>query len=146
MELVKTGKQRTFPPDYEQVGMATASMCATRASNAELRVYDYEEALETDPSVAKWIQLVQLAALASHPYLQEDGPELPRFPASALILAGKFWRGSTPTAAHRSANLASVGNQEGQEARIQFRAYDHVIVSEDPRTVPTRSREVGGSF
>jgi hypothetical protein len=56
----------------------TANMCAARAQYAELRLYSYKGALQSDPMTAKWIQLAQIAALGSDPYILEDGPELPK--------------------------------------------------------------------
>jgi hypothetical protein len=44
----------------------------------ELRLYNYEEVLSVVPSVAKGIQLAQVAATGSRPYILEDGPEFPR--------------------------------------------------------------------
>lgn len=75
MELVKTGKQHTLPLDYEQFGMVAASVCADRDSYAELRLYDYEETLQVDPSVAMLIQFARIAALEDDPELsKESGP------------------------------------------------------------------------
>jgi hypothetical protein len=71
MELVKTGRQHTLPEEYEQIGAVTASSCAARASHTELRLYNYEEALQVDPVVGKWIQL-------AHPHIPEDGSEFPK--------------------------------------------------------------------
>jgi hypothetical protein len=65
-EHIKTGKQYTLPPNPEQIGMETASVCAARDSHAELRLYNYEEALKADPLVAKLIQLANITALGSH--------------------------------------------------------------------------------
>jgi hypothetical protein len=51
-------------------------LCDIRASRAEFKLYNYEEALKVDPLVGKWIQLAQTAALGSNPYILEDEPEL----------------------------------------------------------------------
>jgi hypothetical protein len=45
MDLVKAGQQHTLPPDYEQIGASVAQMRGIRASRAEFKLYNYEEAL-----------------------------------------------------------------------------------------------------
>jgi hypothetical protein len=78
MDPVKTWKHHTLPSDCEQISMAMAGVCAARASHAELRLYNDEEALKVDLSADKLKQLAQVAALGSHAYVLEDGPELPK--------------------------------------------------------------------
>jgi hypothetical protein len=44
-ELVKSGRQHMLPPDYERIGL---SRRAATDCHAELRLYNYEEALSVD--------------------------------------------------------------------------------------------------
>jgi hypothetical protein len=64
-------------------------MCDIRAFRAEFNLYNYEEALGVDLLVGKWIQLVHNAALGSHPYILEDGPELPKVPEPHVDVGGE---------------------------------------------------------
>jgi hypothetical protein len=57
MDLVKSGQQHTLPSEYEQIGANVAQSWETRSSRAEFNPYNYEEALEIDPKVGKWIRL-----------------------------------------------------------------------------------------
>jgi hypothetical protein len=63
MEIIKTGRQHTLPADYEQTGCETARVCAARASHTDLGLYT------STPCPAK--------EFSFHPYILEDGPELP---------------------------------------------------------------------
>jgi hypothetical protein len=55
MDLVKAGQQHMLPRDYEHLGASVAQLCEIRASRTEFKLYNYEEALEVDPMVGKWI-------------------------------------------------------------------------------------------
>jgi hypothetical protein len=79
MELVKIGRQHTLPGQLQR-GAETAALRGTLAQNIDLKLHNYEETLIIDSSVAQWIQFAQNAALGSHPYILEDGPELPKVP------------------------------------------------------------------
>jgi hypothetical protein len=67
-----------LPEEFEQIGAMTVSMRAAWAQYAELRLYDYEEAIQSYPTTAKWISPAQIAARSSHLYILEDGLELPK--------------------------------------------------------------------
>jgi hypothetical protein len=49
MDLVKTCRCHMLPPEYELIGQSTAEMWAVRASQADLRLFNYKEALQADP-------------------------------------------------------------------------------------------------
>jgi hypothetical protein len=53
MDLMKSGRSPMIPPDYEQIGAVTAQVCAARSVCADLKLYNYEEALEVDAAVGK---------------------------------------------------------------------------------------------
>jgi hypothetical protein len=63
MELITNGRQHTLPAELEEIWEVTAIMSAARDQYAELRPYSYEEAIQSDPTTAKWIQLAQIWAL-----------------------------------------------------------------------------------
>jgi hypothetical protein len=86
MGPVKAWQQHMFPPDYEHLGSSVAQSCEIRASRVESELYNYEEALEVDAMVGKWIQIAQTAAMCSNPYVLEDGQELPKVPAPTRML------------------------------------------------------------
>jgi hypothetical protein len=69
-----------------------AGVSAARASYAEPRLSNYEEALKVDPAVAKWIQFAQIAPLGSYPFILEDGPERPKGHGPHAEDGGKFSR------------------------------------------------------
>jgi hypothetical protein len=85
MELVRTGKQHILPVEYEQIGMVTASVRTARASYPEIRLHNYEEEVQVDPLVAKWVSFAQDRSRGLH----------------TPILAGKFSKRCTPKASHR---------------------------------------------
>jgi hypothetical protein len=89
MDRVKTGQQHMLPPGDEHLRSSVAQSCEIRASRAEFKLYNYEEALE----VGKWIQLAQTAALDSRPYVLEDGPELPKGPGHDADIGGEVREG-----------------------------------------------------
>jgi hypothetical protein len=90
MELVKIGRQYMLPPYYERGGQSMAETCTVRAAQADLKLFNYEEALQVNPEAGKWLQLSQtaalgckciiimLSALGSRRYVLEDGRELPK--------------------------------------------------------------------
>jgi hypothetical protein len=99
-----------LPPEYVFVGRSDAEMCAVRAAQPELKLFNYEEALEVDPEVGKWIQLVQSAAIDSHLYVFEDGPELAKVPGPHADEGGEVVEGTcTPIMARRSIKQVSQG-------------------------------------
>jgi hypothetical protein len=61
----------------------------------------WDEALAIDSTVAQWIQFAQNAALGTHTYILEDGPELQRVPVLMRTLEAKFLRGCTHRDARR---------------------------------------------
>jgi hypothetical protein len=92
MGLIKAGQQHMLPPDYEQLGASVSQSCDIRASRAAFKLYNYEEALQVDAKVGKWIQLPQTAALGSHPYVPEDGPHAE---GGGEVLEGMYAEGCT---------------------------------------------------
>jgi hypothetical protein len=116
MVVVKAGQQDTLPLDYLHVGSTVAQTCDIRAYRAELTLYNYEEALEVDAMVAKWIQLVQTPALGAHPYILEDGPELPKVPGTHADDGGEVLEGMY---AERCTSLrdARISGEIGQSCR-----------------------------
>jgi hypothetical protein len=100
MDLVKSGRQHMLPPGDEQIGASVAELCAVRASHADLKLFNYEKAIQVDPVVGKWTRLAQRAAAGSHPYVIEDGPELPKIPGphtdeGGEVLEGMYTDGCT---------------------------------------------------
>jgi hypothetical protein len=121
IDLIKNGRQYALPAELEQIVEVTASMCGGRDQYAELRFHGYEEALQSDPTTAKWIQLAQIAAMGPHSYILEDGPELPRESGPYADLGGNFLKG------HRLKSHECADNQEGQEAGIQVRRHHQIL-------------------
>jgi hypothetical protein len=74
---------------------------------------NYEEALQPEVfRLTKWIQLAQVAALGSHLYILEDGPELPKVAGSHAdpggeVLEGMYAEGRT------SADQSRIRGQSG---------------------------------
>jgi hypothetical protein len=120
MDLVKSGRQRMLPPNYEHIGFQTARVCAARASHPDLKLCNCVEALEADSAVGKWIQLAQTAALGFHPYILEDGPEIPTVGGphaeeGGEILEGMYAEGCTSIEDSRlHAQSGRAGMPEGQ--------------------------------
>jgi hypothetical protein len=81
---------------------------------------------QADPSIGKLIQLAQIAALGSHPYVLEYRPELPRTSEIHAEEEGMYWRGYVSKVACRFA-ARGLDNQEGQEAKFQHRGYNQVL-------------------
>jgi hypothetical protein len=146
MRVVKSGRHHILPPDYEQTGEATAEMCAVRASRARLKLFDYEEALQVDPSVDKLIQLAQIAARGSNPYVLEDGPELLKVPGQHAEVGGEVLEGmcadrctnvEESRISGRSGMAGMAGRAGGQVSAARVRSGPAGIISKDPRIGPT---------
>jgi hypothetical protein len=80
MDAVKAGRQNTLPAKVEQVGADVAGSYAALARNIEIKLFSYEGAPKLDSNVARWISIARNAALSSHAYILEDGPEPPKVP------------------------------------------------------------------
>jgi hypothetical protein len=107
MELVKAGRRHMLPPVYAQAGAVVADVRAVRASRADLKLRNCEEALQIDPVVGKWIQLAQIAAICSHQHVLEDEGR------------GVFFGGAAPMAARRLIKQGSQGARSHQTTRIK---------------------------
>jgi hypothetical protein len=107
MEADKVGRQNWPPAELEQIGSEITGLCAAWARNIELKLFRYEEELRLDSIVAQWISIAQNAALSSHTYILEDGPELPKVPGPRADEGGKVLKGCRPMAARRSMSRES---------------------------------------
>jgi hypothetical protein len=117
---------------------------------------------DCDPEVGKWIQLAQTAALGSHPYVLEDGPELPKIPGrhadeGGEVLEVMYADGYTSIDQAGIQGISFPSDNEDEEAMTydqkrllrRFRKgrrpgtvsgtspHPAGIVSKDPRVVPT---------
>jgi hypothetical protein len=52
MDMVKTVRQHMLPQDYEQIGPATAELCAVLEYHADLKLLNYEEGSRSTPTSA----------------------------------------------------------------------------------------------
>jgi hypothetical protein len=128
-----------LPPDDEQIGFQMASACATRASIADLKLYDCEEALQVDPAAGKWIQLAKTAAMGPRTTIQEDSPELPKTGDSHAeegreALEGLYSYGCTSLEESRISGRS--GRAGGQVSAAQTRPCPAGTVSKGHRIVP----------
>jgi hypothetical protein len=128
-----------LPPDDEQIGAALADKCAVLASHAGLKLFNYEEALEVELNVGKWIHLAQTAALGSHPATLEDRPEIPKVSGPHVeegreVRWGMYADGCTSL--EQSKISARSGRAGGRVLAAETRSGPAGIVSKDPRIVP----------
>jgi hypothetical protein len=134
MSLVKSGQQHTLLVEHEQVGAEIARLSAGWAKNP----YSYEETLQLESNVARWVPIAQSAALSSHKYILEDGPELPKVPGPNAEEGGKILEGMY---VNRSTSLEELkiieGREGGQVSAAVVRSGPAGIVSKDPRILPT---------
>jgi hypothetical protein len=76
MGLIKILRQNTLPRELDLVEQEIAALCAAWAQNVDFKLHNCEETLKVDSTVSQWIESAQNAALSSHQYILEDGPEL----------------------------------------------------------------------
>jgi hypothetical protein len=123
MELIKTGRQLTFSGELEQIGAETARVWATWAQYGNLRLDSHEEALPSQPTTVKWIQLAQITTLGSHPYILEDDPELPKESRRHVEEGGEILEEMCAGAAHHWNSRGYGRVQAWQEAWIAFQGH-----------------------
>jgi hypothetical protein len=75
---IRNGQSNLIPDDLARVWGDIAVMISAWERNVDFKLYSYEEAFALDSNVASWIQFAENAALGSHAYILEDGPELPK--------------------------------------------------------------------
>jgi hypothetical protein len=78
MHKIRNGHSILIPDDLPGVCGDIVVMISAWERNVGFKLYSHEEALALDSNVASWIQFAENAALGSHTYILEDGPELPK--------------------------------------------------------------------
>jgi hypothetical protein len=129
-----------LPPDHEQIGAATAEICAVHASRAGIKLFNYEEALNVEALVDKLIRLAKIADLGSHPYVLEDGRELLKVPRPHTQVGGTVLEGmytDVCTSIEESRISGRPGRTRCQVSAAGVRSGPAGIVSKDPRIVPS---------
>jgi hypothetical protein len=99
MHHIRNGQSNLIPDDLAGVCGDIAVMIGAWERNVDSKLYGHEEALALDSNVASWIQFAENAALGSHTYILEDGPESQRVRVLMRKTEEKFWRGYTHKAA-----------------------------------------------
>jgi hypothetical protein len=103
-------------------------------------LFNSQEALKVASAVAQWISFAQNAALGFHPYILEDGPELPKIPGPHKEEGGEVLEGMyaySCTSIEESRISGQPGMAGGQVAVSMVRSGPARIVSKDLRTLPT---------
>jgi hypothetical protein len=120
-------------PERHQRPFSESSFYSTRtgnwAHNAELKLYNYEEALRADPAVAQWILFAQNATLCLHPYILEDWPELPKVPGPHADAGGEVLEGIVAHGCTSPCDAKISGWAEGQVSASWVRPGPAGIVS-----------------
>jgi hypothetical protein len=129
-----------LPVEFEEIGGTISALCGGWARPIELNLFSYEEALKVGSVAAPWIQFAKHAALGSHPYVQEDGPELPQTGEPHAVVGVEVLEGMLTdgcTSIEDSRVLANSRRAGGLGAVSGASPNPVGIVSKDPRVVPT---------
>jgi hypothetical protein len=134
MHKIRTVHSNLIPDDLAEVCRTIACLVIGWERNVTFKIFSYEEALKENSIAASWIDFAQNAALGSHTYILEDGPELPKVcgPHAEMggdVLEATYAQGCT--AIEESRTKKKSGRARGQVSAAETRSRPAGIVSND---------------